>query len=204
MPVKDGWQAVGTHSVGNRRRFDVRWERLFEDLQAQLDAVAAQELDTEVADRTRRERALLSIQQRLAAQPQGVPVVTWIAGVGRVGGSVADVGADWVLLAGPGDRRTLVPLPAVRSLTGVGGRVGPTPAVVRGFTLGMALRAVSRDRSAVTVVDIDGQRYAGTVDAVGQDALDLAEHPIDVPRRAGNVASVRVLPFAALAAVIRD
>ncbi|MEI2765975.1 MAG: hypothetical protein V9F82_09865 [Dermatophilaceae bacterium] len=182
----------------------MRWERLFEDLAAQVHAASDRDLDAEVADRTRRERALLSLQGRLAAQPPDGALTAVVAGLGTVEAVVADVGADWLLLAGPGERRTLVPLAAIRSITGLRGRVGPVSAVVRGFTLAAALRAVSRDRTAVTVVDVDGHRLAGTIDGVGQDAFDLAEHPLDLPRRPQNVGAVRVLPFAALAALLRD
>jgi hypothetical protein len=44
----------------------------------------------------------------------------------------------------------------------------------------------------------------GTIDAVGQDALDLAEHPLDLPRRAEHVTDVRVVPFPAIGAVLRE
>jgi cobalamin biosynthesis protein CobT len=78
-----------------------------------------------------------------------------------------------------------------------------TGAVAKGFGLGAALRAVSRDRAVVDVVDIDGTTTTGTIDAVGQDLLEVAEHAVDLPRRAENVVAVRAVPFAALAAVRR-
>ena len=39
----------------------MRWDRLFDDLEAQLALDDVRELDAEVADRTRRERALLDV-----------------------------------------------------------------------------------------------------------------------------------------------
>ena len=71
------------------------------------------------------------------------------------------------------------------------------------FALGSALRAVSRDRSVVDVIDLDGTSVTGTVDAVGRDVLDLAEHPADLPRRSANVRTVLTVPFTAVAAVRR-
>jgi hypothetical protein len=45
----------------------MRWDRLFDDLQAQLDADGQRELGLEVSDRTRRERAQVGLHERLVA-----------------------------------------------------------------------------------------------------------------------------------------
>jgi len=182
----------------------MRWERLFADLEAVLAAEADRELDAEVADRTRRERALVGLHERLSAQPHELPVTVRIAGVGTFGARVSDVGADWVLLVRPVERRLLVAFPALRQVSGLIGRVPETSKVAKAFGIGAALRAVSRDRAAVTVCDIDGTTVTGTIDGVGQDCLEVAEHPLDLPRRPEHVTDVRVVPFAALAAVQRE
>lgn len=182
----------------------MRWERLFDDLEAAMAGEAARELDAEVADRTRRERALVGLHERLAAQPRGVAVRLAVAGVGRLDGLVADVGSDWVLLVGSAERRTLVPFTAVRRLSGLTGRVGPASGVAKAFGIGAALRAVSRDRAPVRVADVEGAVVTGTIDGVGQDCLDFAEHPLDLPRRPEHVIEVHVIPFAALSVVERN
>jgi hypothetical protein len=43
----------------------------------------------------------------------------------------------------------------------------------------------------------------GTIDRVGADYLDLAEHAPDEPRRAGSVRAKRTVPFAAILFVQR-
>jgi hypothetical protein len=53
---------------------------------------------------------------------------------------------------------------------------------------------------AVSLVG-DGPRLVGTIDAVGADHLDLAEHPEGLPRRRENVRTVATVPFAAVVAV---
>lgn len=187
----------------------VRWERLFEDLEAQLDAESARELDAEVADRTRRERALLGLQGRLVAACEArLTLELWVSGVGTVSGRVERVGADWLLVVTTdGSGETLVPFAAVRSLTGLAGAGGARDGAAIGLGsslgLGSVLRAISRDRSTVEVVDTNGRVRSGTVDAVGADLLDLAEHPVDLPRRREHVLAVHTVPFAALAAVRR-
>ncbi len=182
----------------------MRWELLFDDLAARLDAEESLERQAEVADRTRRERAQLGLHQRLAAARGGSAVSAQVAGLGRLHARVLDVGADWVLFGTSPERGALVPFAALRSLGGLVGRAGPVSTVAKGFTLGAALRAVSRDRAPVALVDVDGARLTGTIDAVGQDALDLAEHPLDLPRRAEHVTDVRVVPFPAIGAVLRE
>jgi hypothetical protein len=195
----------------------VRWERLFDDLEAQLGANEARELAAEVADRTRRERALVGLHERFAAAVDRTVVEVRVAGVGLIRGLVTGSGPDWVLLdqrADPGlsavrplgapsvDRPVLVAVSALRAVSGLGG-AEPTSAVTRSFALGAALRAVSRDRAVVDVVEVDGSGLTGTIDGVGQDYVEVAEHSADLPRRSQNVVGVRAIPFTAIAVVRR-
>jgi hypothetical protein len=195
----------------------VRWERLFDDLEAQLGANEARELAAEVADRTRRERALVGLHERFAAAVDRTVVEVRVAGVGLIRGLVTGSGPDWVLLdqrADPGlsavpplgapsvDRPALVAVSALRAVSGLGG-AEPTSAVTRSFALGAALRAVSRDRAVVDVVEVDGSGLTGTIDGVGQDYVEVAEHSADLPRRSQNVVGVRFIPFTAIAVVRR-
>ena len=62
----------------------MRWEGLFDDLEGQLAAEQRRERDDEVAERTRRERALVTLASRLAAG-LGARV-----GIGLVGGHRLD------------------------------------------------------------------------------------------------------------------
>ncbi len=195
----------------------MRWESLFDDLEAQLRSDETRELAAEVADRTRRERAQVGLNERFAAAVDRVVVEIRVAGVGLVRGLVTGSGPDWVLLerrsepalsvvtvsgAGRVDRPVLVANGAIRAVTGLGG-AELTGAVAKGFRIGSALRAVSRDRAVVDVVDMDGSVVTGTIDGVGQDYVEVAEHSADVPRRAENVLAVRAIPFAGIAVVRR-
>ncbi|MDQ2755711.1 MAG: hypothetical protein M3Y71_03980 [Actinomycetota bacterium] len=181
----------------------MRWEELFADLEGSMRAEELMELEAEVADRTRRERALLGLQERLLSGVDAGTAELRVAGLGPLRGVVTDVGADWVLVAQGREQAVLVAFSALRWVTVPGGRLQPLGAVARTFGIGAALRAVSRDRAVVDVVDLEGGSLTGTVDAVGRDVLDLAEHPADLPRRPENVRVVRSVPFSALAAVRR-
>lgn len=177
----------------------MRWDRLFDDLQAQLDAGGQRELDLEVADRTRRERAQVGLHERLMAAA-GLGVELRLSAAVLVSGTVADAGLDWLLLHERGGRGSLVPFAAIVSITGLGARaaVGSAVTTAKRFGLGYALRGLSRDRSVVSLTDIGGSVTTGTVDAVGADALELSEHPLDVARRAENIVARRVIPFTAI------
>jgi len=67
--------------------------------------------------------------------------------------------------------------------------------------LGYALRGIARDRSAVSLVLVDGSTCAGTIDRVGADFIEVAEHPAAEARRAEAVIGVRTVPRTALAIV---
>lgn len=180
----------------------MRWDRLFDDLQAQLDADGQRELDLEVSDRTRRERAAVGLHERLIAH-RGQPIELRLAAGVQVFGTVADAGSDWLLVHERGDRGSLVPFGAIVSISGLGARaaVGSGTVTAKRFGLGFALRGLSRDRAVVSLTDVGGAVTTGTIDSVGADALDLSEHPVDLPRRPENIVARRVVPFAAVVVV---
>src|SRR4051795_11209533 len=105
----------------------MRWEGLFADLEGQLAAEQRRERDDEVAERTRRERALVSLSGRLASAV-GAPVALALTGGRRVEGDLQDLGEDWLLVLDAADRReVLVPTAAVTLLRSL----GPGSAAVR-------------------------------------------------------------------------
>ena len=178
----------------------MRWQALFDDLEAQVEAAQAAELHAEVTDRTRREVALLRLSDRLRAT-QGHPVAVMVWGAGAVHGRLLDAGPDWLLLEEAGLREALVPLGAVLAVTGLGARSavpGSEGEVGRRLDLRWALRGLARDRAGVSVVLRDGTALAGTLDRVGADHVDVAEHPPGEARRAGAVRQVRVVPLSAV------
>ena len=117
---------------------------------------------------------------------------------------LVDVGSDWLLLEDDRGRQNLVAAAAVRAVAGLGrGAAPPEPSgAVRGLLdLRRALRALARDRAVVQVVLDDGGVLRGTLDRVGADYVELAEHPADLPRRAEAVQGVRAVVIAAVAVV---
>lgn len=179
-----------------------RWDNLFDDLEAQLAAEESREWRAEVTDRTRRERALIDLAGRLLAH-RGCDAHVRAVG-GSYHGRVQDVGPDWLMLATAYERRVLLPLAVVRCVTGLPAGSHQPPVVMRGLKLGSVLRAISRDRVAVEVVDRDGVCLTGTIDVVGVDYLELSAHPLDEHRRAANVRARHLVPFDAVGAIVHQ
>jgi hypothetical protein len=176
---------------------------LFADLEAQYDAATEAGFSGEVADRSRREIALVPLADRLRSKDGQAQV--GIAGADPVVGAVAACGPDWVLLVTEAGAETLVPLAAIVWVRGLTTLAEATTSVVAArLGLGYALRGMARDRAEMTVIVRTGERLTGTIDRVGADFVDLAEHPLDEPRRAGVVRSTRAIPFTALSALRRQ
>ena len=176
-----------------------RWAALFADLEGELAAAGAAELDAEVRDRARREVARLALADRLTAAV-GTPLAVTTHGAGTLHGTLADAAPEWLLLA-DGQRQTLVATRHVLVLDGLGPLAEEPSRTAARLTLGYALRGLARTRAAVTVTLADGSTVSGTFDRVGGDFAELAEHPPGEPRRPGNVRRTRTLRLAAIAAV---
>jgi hypothetical protein len=181
----------------------VRWERLFADLEAQYDAAADAEFSGEVADRSRREIALVPLVDRLRSTDGLVQVGA--AGCEPMEGAVASCGPDWLLLMTDANVETLVPIVAIAWVRGLNPHAESERSVVAArLDLRYALRGLARDRAEVTVTIRTGERFTGTIDRVGADFVELAEHPLGEPRRAGAVRSTRAVPFTALSCLRRQ
>lgn len=183
----------------------MRWDDLFADLEAQLVAAEAADLAAEVADRSRREVALLTFVDRARAAG-GATVRLRVAGVGVVDGVLAEVGQEWLLLAEPTGRQSLVPMAAVLSVSGLGLRSaapGSGGRVFERLGLASALRAIARDRSPLTVWLGDGSAVSGTIDRVGADFMELRVHAAGEVAPRGEPLGVRTVPLAAVAVVRR-
>ena len=180
----------------------VRWASLFADLEAQLEAAEAADLPLEVRDRTRREAARIRTVDRLRAA-RAAAATALLPGAGPVTWLLRDAVEDWLLVEQPGAREVLVPLAAVLSLTGLGRRTSGEDEgeLARRLDLRWALRGLARGRGAQQLVLVDGSVLSGTLDRVGADHVDLAEHVAGEARRAGSVQGVRLVPLAALALV---
>jgi hypothetical protein len=190
----------------------MRWESLFDDLEGQLE----QELDTEELELRAEEERLrigrMSLRDRIvaAAGAAGADILR----VGLAGGSTLELqltayGRDWIAGEAVGElaRRgpVVVPLSAVAEVRlqtelverSLAAPPGSPPPLADRLGLAFVLRTVCRRRTAVELL-LTGGRLHGTLDRVGRDHLDLAEHEPGTQRRADAVRQVRIVPFAQL------
>jgi hypothetical protein len=190
----------------------VRWQNLFDDLESQLESeLGADEVDL-LAEEERLRLGRLTLRDRIRALHAEAPAsalrVTLRDGA-RLTLRIAAIGRDWV--AGELDagawRSAIIPLAAVSALEPVGGqlaaslRVDPAPEPPTALSARLGLAFVLRDlcrRRAEVEVQVLGDRRHGTIDRVGRDHLDLAEHAAGEPRRAAAVARIRIVAFAAV------
>lgn len=157
----------------------------------------------EIADRTRAERATVTVADRLrAATSQSVSVR--VAGVGVLQGRVSRVAGIWLLLVTAADTEWLV------ARTAVMGVVGLTPHAVKcrsGVDAGLGWpstwRVLARDRARVQVVRTDASAVTGVPEKVGRDYVELRVGGLDLTLSPAQsrAAPCEVVPYDSIAAV---
>lgn len=167
----------------------MRWDDLFDDLEAQAEHDHRRDLAAEVADRTAREEATVALADRLRAATADV---TWVLHDGTtLTGTVLGVGPGWVLAREGGGRQVLLPTHAVAHLRGLPARsAAPAGPVAARRTFLMAVRALAGAGERVTVRTTAGA-VAGTIRRVCADHLDVEDG-----------AGARTIPFGAVLAVL--
>ncbi|MCT9870148.1 hypothetical protein [Paenarthrobacter aurescens] len=182
----------------------MRWDSLFDDLEAQFSAERALKEESEITERSRVELAGIELGDRLrGAMGAEIKVVLHEGSIIR--GELCHLGGEWLVLV-EGARQWLVPHTSVLSYQGLGRLARkPPPRMRQPAGIASALRALSRDRAELVVhlsVRVgDGYRLQGVIDRVGRDHFDLAVVAHGELRRAGNVAAVMTIPFNSLAAL---
>lgn len=179
----------------------MRWDELFADMEAQLEAARFRDVELEAADLIRAEMAEALLQDRFAGGI-GRPAHAGLRGGAVVRGRVVGAGSGWVALDEAG-LQMLIPLESVLWVEGLDRRRGSPESRSR-LGLGHAVRALASARAAVRILPVDGVpggMFEGTIDRAGRDHLDLAMHPEDEFRRRRAVRSMRSIPYAAIACI---
>ena len=176
-----------------------RFDNLLAGILAEAEAADAAALDADIAEVERAVRAESRLLDRLRAQRR---VALDIVGMGTLVGDVAVVGRDVVVLAAD-DGDWAVPI------WGIAAVIDPTPGVLvaqrpsERLGLTAIARSWARQRCSVRVVRLNAVPLDGTLDAVGADHLDLAEHDPGEPRRPESVRRLATIPLGNVAAIRR-
>lgn len=179
----------------------MRWDDLFEDMEAQLAAQRYRDIEIEAADLTRAEYSVALLEDRCAAHI-GARLRMRLTGALYIDGPVLSVGSGWVVVDDAGTQ-TLALLGAVDWIEGLTLR-RQSPEKRRNLGVGHALRALAMARAVVRVHLRSGPTAVieGTVDRAGGDHFDVALHPHDEFRRQRSVQSVRAIPYSAISCVL--
>jgi hypothetical protein len=189
--------------IGQDQR--MRWDGLFQDLDAQATALEQAERAAEVDERTRGEVGALGFRDRARASI-GAAVRLSLSGGTSISGRLVRVGPDWLLVDEGAGREAVVATAHLARLRGLARYTAvPGSAGVVESRLGLrsALRGIARDRSAVRVLLTDGVTVDATIDRVGADFIEAATHPAGEWRRRQDVREVELIRLAAIAAVRR-
>lgn len=182
----------------------MRWEALFDDMEAQLASADRLELEAEIGERSRADVAGVELADRLRGS-LGLRVGVHLASGALFDGVLSHVGGESLVLSDP-YQQVLIPYAAVSRYQGLGRLAVAEPSSVRRkLGLASALRGLARDRADLLVSLIGGAEgmsgLSGVIDRVGRDYFDLAVTRPGEARRAANVSQIATVPFSSLGAL---
>ena len=176
--------------------------RVFDELEAEFEAGLRREAEQESMAAVRAELGATVLWEQLARRVGSETVV--LAGPRAFRGTVvasypeflvlrATDGAEHLIRHGSAVSVALAPEPP---------SLRPTPAATtRRYQFALALRELARRREPIRALLADGTSCDGTIEAVGSDYLEIAEHDLGEARRRGAVRARRFIGFAAVVAV---
>jgi hypothetical protein len=176
--------------------------RVFDELEAEFDAGLRREAEQEAVAAVRAELGATVLWEQLARRI-GSETVALAGGRRFRGTTVASYPEFLVLRAADGTEHLVRYGPAVSvALPPEPTSLRPTPATAaRRYQFALALRELARRREPVRIELVDATTVDGTIEAVGSDYLEIAEHDPGEARRRAAVRSRRFVGFAAVVAV---
>ena len=176
--------------------------RVFDELEAEFEAGLRREAEQETLAAVRAEVGATVLWEQLARRIGAEAVA--IAGARAFRGSVVAGYPEFLVLrAADGTEHLIRYGPAASVVLGAEPpalRPAP-PEAARRYQFALALRELARRREPVRVQLVDGTSCDGTIEAVGSDYLEVAEHDLGEARRRAAVRARRFVGFAAVVAV---
>jgi hypothetical protein len=176
--------------------------RVFDELEAEFEAGLRPEAEQESMAAVRAELGATVLWEQLARRIGSEATV--VCGGRSFGGTVLASYPEFLVLRGADGAEHLIRYGSAVSiaLPAEQPQLRPTPAASgRRYQFALALRELARRREPVRVLLAGGISCDGTVEAVGSDYLEVAEHDLGEARRRGAVRARRFIGFAAVVAV---
>jgi hypothetical protein len=174
--------------------------RLFEELEAEFEASLRREAEQEAVAALRAQAAETLLWEALARRV-GTEVVVRSGSRLYRGTLLASYPDFFVVRAGNRTQHLIRLGPAVSvSLPAEQDQLKPLPPTAR-YRFALALRELARRREPVRLELADGNVSDGTIELVGNDHLEVAEHDLAEARRAPAITGRRLLALAAIAVV---
>ena len=174
--------------------------RVFDELEAEFEAGLRREAEQEAVAAVRTELGATLLWELLARRLGGEATI--IAGARTFRGTAVASYPEFLVLRAADGTEHLIRYGAAVSvaLPAEPPAPRPTPAsATRRYQL--ALRELARRREPVRVELVDATRCDGTIEAVGSDYLEIAEHELGEARRRLAVRARRFVGFEAVVAV---
>ena len=176
--------------------------RVFDELEAELEAGLRREAEQESLAAVRAEVGATVLWEQLARRVGAEAAV--FAGARAFRGSVVASYPEFLVLRATDGTEHLIrygPTGSV-ALPAEPPTLRPAPvAAARRYQLALALRELARRREPVRVELVDGSSCDGTIESVGSDYLEVAEHDLGEARRRAAVRARRFVGFPAVVAV---
>jgi sRNA-binding regulator protein Hfq len=176
--------------------------RVFDELEAEFEAGLRREAEQESMAAVRAEVGATVLWEQLARRI-GTEVAVSAGARAFRGSAVASYPEFLVLRAADGTEHLIRYGPAVSvALPAEPPTLRPAPApAARRYQFALALRELARRREPVRVQLLNGATCDGTIESVGSDYLEVAEHDLGEARRRAAVRARRFVGFAAVVAV---
>jgi hypothetical protein len=176
--------------------------RVFDELEAEFEAGLRREAEQETVTAVRAELGATVLWEQLARRIGGDLAV--FAGTRAFRGELVASYPEFLVLRGLDGTEHLIRYGPTVSVALPAEPTGlrPAPATAtRRYQFALALRELARRREPVRVELADATRCDGTIEAVGSDYLEVAEHDLGEARRRAAVRARRFVGFAAVVAV---
>lgn len=171
----------------------MRWDDLFAALEAEADDLERRNRDADIADRTRSAHARHGWLTRCGSGE----LTMRVTGAGLLRGVPERVTPEWLLLRTGTATDWVVDTSAVLSIAGLAEPDAAHRPLDERLGWRHAWRVLSRDRSEVQIVCLDGSAVRGVPVVVGRDYVQVREYAEGRP--VGRMPDA--VPFAAVAAV---